>query len=222
MGENLKIKFTLHQMIKNYCHLGHESKLLNPNNYNYLLGNYSGLSVIDINKSFMCLKSSFNIIKNIFLKNGFICFVLNNKNFPFHHKRLKTSNVSIVNDLKWRGGNLSNWKVFFGKKIWQIRIPSAVLINSRKESDFVGERVRHLPILVLFFIDTIHNVFKFDLPVFINNKSSLCVTYFYFIFYNYINKLYILKRIQFIEIVKKKVLNIFVKNMSKKNILWPE
>jgi ribosomal protein S2 len=215
-----QVNFTLFQMTKNYCHLGHESKLLNNNNFSYLLGNYSGISIININKSFIFLKSSFNIISKIFLKNGYICFVINDKGLGFPHKFTDTSNASIFSETNWKGGTLSNWSSFKNKGPWKLRLPNAIIVSIMKEVDFFGERTRNFPILVLFFIDTIHNVFKFDSPIFINNKSFVSLMYFYYVFYNFINKLYRLKRIKFIEIIKKKILDIFTKNIPRKKILW--
>jgi hypothetical protein len=204
-----QIRFTLFQMIKNYCHIGYESKLFNNNNSKYMLGNYYGVSIINMNISFVSLKSSFNIIRGLFLKNGFICFVLGNKNTYFPPKTIKSSQASIIFESDWKGGTLSNWGSFLHNKLWETRVPSAVLINVMKEANFFGEAIKDYPILVLFFIDTIHDVFKFNTPVFINNKSFITIMYFYFVFYNLIIKFCILKKIKFIEVIKKKVLNTF-------------
>jgi ribosomal protein S2 len=87
-----RINFTVAQLIKNYCHLGHMSKLLNRNSSYYLLGNYSNVSVIDIERSVILLKYSFNILGRIFLKNGFIAFVVNSRGVLPTIRRFKRRN----------------------------------------------------------------------------------------------------------------------------------
>jgi ribosomal protein S2 len=75
----MTINFTTAQLIRNYCHIGHMAKLLNRNSSYYLLGNYFNVSIIDAGRSTILLKYSFNILKKIFLKNGFIAFIVNSR-----------------------------------------------------------------------------------------------------------------------------------------------
>jgi hypothetical protein len=111
---------------------------------------------------------------------------------------------------KWNAGLISNYRTFYSDEVWKHRVPSGVIVNFMKETNYFGERPKHA-LFVLFFVDTIHNAFKFDNFVFINNKSLVSLVYFYFVFINLVHKLIALKKIRFFELIKKKVLDIFNK-----------
>ena len=86
-----------------------------------------------------------------------------------------------------------------------------MIVNLARVGGFWGENFKKYPIFILFFIDTIHNIFKFDSFVFINNKSLITIYYFYFVFLNFIESLTVLKKIKFF----KKVRNKFMRNFTK-------
>jgi hypothetical protein len=187
------------------------SKLVNKNSSHYLLGNYSAVSVINIEKSLIFLKYSFSVLQKIFLKNGFIAFVVNKRGvLPTIYKFRRGLKYGILPGSRWNAGLISNYRTFYSGNIWNYRVPSGVIINFMKENNYAGERSRH-PLFVLFLIDTIHNVLKFDNFVFINNKSFISLVYFYFVFINLIKKFIAIKKVRFFELVKKKVVAIFNK-----------
>lgn len=136
MANKQIINFTLSQLIKNYCHLGHMSKLLHKNSGAYLIGNYFGVTIIDVNKTLIFLKYSFNILRSIFFKNGYILFVLNNKNIKLNEFRgIKTAR--IIYHRGWKSGRISNFKSFFKKKCLSDdtiskSFPNAILLNLMK------------------------------------------------------------------------------------------
>jgi hypothetical protein len=126
--------------------------------------------------------------------------------------------ASITFETNWKGGTISNFTSFLHKEIWKKnRIPSALIISLNKVGDYWGENFKRYPIFILFFIDTIHNIFKFDSFAFINNKSLITTMYFYYVFISFIKSLFILRKIRFFEKIKKQTLYVFNKNSKIKN-----
>jgi ribosomal protein S2 len=102
-----KVEFLVSQLLKNYCHIGYNSSLANSNSSGYLLGNYYGITIINIYKTFIYVRNALIIIKNILFLNGSILFMLNIK----RPKKLRFNffNVKFLYS-KYTPGVISNFR----------------------------------------------------------------------------------------------------------------
>jgi len=102
-----KIEFLVCQLLKNYCHIGYNSSLANSNSTGYFLGNYYGVTIINVYKTFIFVRNALLIIKNILFLGGNVLFILNIKK-P-RKLRFKFFNVKFMYS-KYIPGVISNFR----------------------------------------------------------------------------------------------------------------
>jgi len=100
---------TIRQMLACGMHLGHSTSRWNPKMASYIYGKRAGIHIIDLEKTLLCLRQAFQVVKLVASKNGKIVFV--GTSTP-EIKRLcyeaaTESNTYYVNE-RWLGGTITN------------------------------------------------------------------------------------------------------------------
>jgi len=73
--ENLLIRYSKNLLISNYTHLGFKARLLHQNFRKAILGEYSGISIINPALTLSTLRYQARFLFNLALSNQKICFV---------------------------------------------------------------------------------------------------------------------------------------------------
>lgn len=112
-----KDDLTVSTMLDCSMHIGHSKSYWNPNMSKFILGERSGIHIIDLEKTLACLRQAASVTAEIANKNGRILFVgTSDKLQRMTYEAAIFCNQFYVNQ-RWIGGTISNSKSILGSNV---------------------------------------------------------------------------------------------------------
>jgi small subunit ribosomal protein S2 len=108
---------TVSMMLNCSMHLGHSKSYWNPNMAKFILGERSGIHIIDLEKTLACLRQAASVTAEIANKGGKILFVGTSEKLQrITYEAASYCNQFYVNQ-RWIGGTISNSKSIIGSMV---------------------------------------------------------------------------------------------------------
>lgn len=121
---------TVSTMLNCSMHLGHSKSYWNPNMAKFILGERSGIHIIDLEKTLACLRQAASVTAEIANKGGKILFVGTSEKLQrMTYEAASYCNQFYVNQ-RWIGGTISNSKSIIGSNVK----PDLVIIFDLKKN----------------------------------------------------------------------------------------
>ena len=211
------LKFTFNQLFRSYIHIGSIKRYSHPSFSFYIFGYYYNLSIINLNFSISFFRISIFFLKSIIIKGGRLLLV--NEDFS----KLNLSSISkvlagrrycfIFN--RWTKGFLTNIRTTLLKSKIEgnlnrlKRMPNLVffLHSIRNDGFFNLQEVKKLKIPYIKVMDNSGDpsLHPYWIP---GNTTTIYSKFFYFNILNILlDKLYFLKKVNFIRRLKLKEKN---------------
>lgn len=112
-----KDDLTISTMFNCSMHLGHSKSYWDPNMAKFILGERSGIHIIDLEKTLACLRQAASVTAEIASKKGRILFVGTSEKLQrMTYEAATYCNQFYVNQ-RWIGGTISNSKSIIGSNV---------------------------------------------------------------------------------------------------------
>lgn len=154
-------------MLNCSMHLGHSKSYWNPNMAKYILGERSGIHIIDLDKTLACLRQAVSVTAEIASKKGRIIFVGTGDRLQrMTYEAATYCNQFYVNQ-RWIGGTISNSKSIIGSNVK----PDLVIILDYKRNLVAIEECEKGNIPLISICDTDCDPRKVTYPIPANDES---------------------------------------------------
>lgn len=159
---------TISTMLNCSMHLGHSKSYWNPNMAKFILGERSGIHIIDLEKTLACLRQASSVAAEIASKNGRILFVgTSDKLQRMTYEVATYCNQFYVNQ-RWIGGTISNSKSIIGSDVK----PDLVIILDFKKNIVASHECEkgNIPLIAICDTDCDPRYVTYPIPA---NDESL-------------------------------------------------
>lgn len=116
-SSSCKDDITISTMLNCSMHLGHSKSYWNPNMAKFILGERSGIHIIDLEKTLACLRQAASVTAEIASKKGRILFVGTGEKLQRLTYEAATFCKQFYVNQRWIGGTISNSKSIIGSNV---------------------------------------------------------------------------------------------------------
>lgn len=162
-----KDDLTVSTMLNCSMHLGHSKSYWNPNMAKFILGERSGIHIMDLEKTLACIRQAASVTADIASKGGRILFVGTSENLQrLTYEAAKYCNQFYVNK-RWIGGTISNSKSIIGSNVK----PDLVIILDLKKNLVAAKECENGNIPLIAICDTDCDPRNVTYPIPSNDES---------------------------------------------------
>lgn len=158
---------TVSMMLNCSMHLGHSKSYWNPNMAKFILGERSGIHIIDLEKTLACLRQAASVTAEIANKGGKILFVGTSEKLQrITYEAATYCNQFYVNQ-RWIGGTISNSKSIIGSNVK----PDLVIILDLKRNLVAAQECENGNVPLIAVCDTDCDPRPITYPIPSNDES---------------------------------------------------
>lgn len=158
---------TVSTMLNCSMHLGHSKSYWNPNMSKFILGERSGIHIIDLEKTLACLRQAASVTAEIASKGGKILFIGTSENLQRMVYEAATYCDQFYVNRKWIGGTISNSKSIIGSNIK----PDLMIILDLKRNLVAAQECEKGNVPVIAVCDTDCDPRPITYPIPANDES---------------------------------------------------
>lgn len=168
VSSSRKDELTISTMLNCSMHLGHSKSYWNPNMAKFILGERSGIHIIDLEKTLVCLRQAASVTAEIASKKGRILFVGTSEKLQrLTYEAATYCNQFYVNQ-RWIGGTISNSKSIIGSNV---RPDLVIILDYKRNLVAVQECEKgNIPLIALCDTDCDPRPVTYPIPA---NDESL-------------------------------------------------
>ena len=158
---------TVSLMLNCSMHLGHSKSFWNPNMAKFILGERSGIHIIDLEKTLACLRQASSVTAEIASKGGKILFVGTSEKLQRITYEAATYCSQFYVNQRWIGGTISNSKSIIGS----IVKPDLIIILDLKRNSVAARECENGNIPLIAVCDTDCDPRPITYPIPANDES---------------------------------------------------
>lgn len=165
---SLKDELTVSTMLDCSMHLGHSKSYWNPNMAKFILGERSGIHILDLEKTLACIRQAASVTADIARKSGRILFVGTSENLQRLTYEAATHCNQFYINKRWIGGTISNSKSIIGSTVR----PDLVIILDLKKNLVAAKECSsgNIPLIAICDTDCDPRIVTYPIP---SNDESL-------------------------------------------------
>lgn len=154
-------------MLNCSMHLGHSKSYWNPNMAKYIMGERSGIHIIDLEKTLACIRQAASVTADIASKGGKILFVGTSEKLQRLTYEAATFCSQFYVNKRWIGGTISNSKSIIGSNVK----PDLVIILDLKKNLVAAKECENGNIPLIAICDTDCDPRHVTYPIPANDES---------------------------------------------------
>lgn len=158
---------TVSTMLNCSMHLGHSKSYWNPNMAKFILGERSGIHIIDLEKTLACIRQAAAVTAEIAFKGGRILFVGTGEKLQRMTYEAATYCGQYYINQRWVGGTISNSKSIIGSNVR----PDLVIVLDLKRNFVASKECEKGNIPLIAICDTDCDPRSITYPIPANDES---------------------------------------------------